>query len=166
MIREPTTTPSFPLISWPLACLGKISCASPVTSRGYRIPNRTVVAIVMSTAVIRFFFMVFSMSVLNQSVLNQFDASDEHVNQLDADKRDHQSAKSIHQQVLPQQGFGAHCFVRDPTQRQRNQGHDDERVKNNGGKYCRLRRLQPHNVQSIQHRKRSSEHRRNDRKVL
>src|SRR5450755_3359074 len=105
-------------MSWPLACLGKSTCASPVTSRGYRIPNRTVVAIVMSTAVIRFFFMVFSMSVLNQ-----LDAGDEHVNQLDADKRDHQSAKSIHQQVLSQQGFGAHCFVRDPTQRQRNQGH-------------------------------------------
>ena len=36
-----------------------MTIASPVTSNGYRIPNRTVVAIVMSTAVIRFFFICF-----------------------------------------------------------------------------------------------------------
>src|SRR5208282_2556425 len=53
--------------------------------------------------------------------LYQLDAGDEHVNQLDADERDHQSTKSVNQQVLPQQRFGAHRLVRNPSQRQRNQ---------------------------------------------
>src|ERR1700680_2967839 len=128
MSCEPTTTPSFPWISWPLACLGKISWASPVTNRGYRIPNRTVVAMVMSTAVIRFFFIALSIrSCQYQIFLYQLDAGNKHVNQLDADKWDHQSTKYRNQQVLPQQRFGVHRFVCDPWQRQRNRGLDDER---------------------------------------
>ena len=76
--------------------------------------------------------LVLQLQITNRKFLHQFDAGDEHVNQLDADERNHQAAESIHQQVLPQQRFGAHRLVGDPSQRQRNQGNDDERVKDNG----------------------------------
>jgi hypothetical protein len=44
---------------------------------------------------------------LGQSVLNQFDACDKHVYQLDTDEGNYQSPQSVNEQVLPQQGFGA-----------------------------------------------------------
>src|SRR5271167_1982031 len=94
MMCEPTTFP-FCTISWPLALSLKNNCASPVTTNGYTIPNRTVVAIVISTEVIKFFFM----AILSSHPY----ARDEHIDQLDPDERHNDAAHTIDPEIAAQE---------------------------------------------------------------
>jgi len=65
MIREPMIVPSRS-ISWPFAFAGNIACASPVTASGYATPRRSVVTMVINTAMVRFLviFMVYASPIM------------------------------------------------------------------------------------------------------
>src|ERR1700758_3777138 len=93
MILDPTVLPAFS-INCPLARLGNNTWARPVTARGYRIPNITVVTKVNHKAITRFFFIS---SSHNPQVRQQ------HVDQLDSEKRRDNSAYSVNQEIALQQ---------------------------------------------------------------
>ena len=57
----------------------------------------------------------------------------QHIDQLDADKRHDDAAQPVDQQVSPQQRTGADRAIRDASQGKRNERDDDQRVENDGG---------------------------------
>ena len=93
-----------------------------------------VVTIVMRTEITRFFFMGGSLYFLllnsfvfrseflnlNSEFLGHPDARDDHVNQLDANERNDDSAQAVNQQVVTEQRGGAHGAVLYASQCQRN----------------------------------------------
>src|SRR5437016_14117041 len=93
-----------------------------------------VVAIVIRTAVTRFFFIT--------ELLGQPDTRDYDIDQLDSNKRDDDAAYSVNQQVAAEQRGGAHWTVFHSTQRQRYPGHDDQRIEDNGRQHSKLRSFQ------------------------
>src|SRR5712691_1506984 len=103
MMWEPITVP-LRRMSCPFAFSGKSTCASPVTTSGYTNPSNTVVTSVMNTEIRRFFFIVIPYS-------GHPNSGDDHVDQLDTDERDDNSAHSIDQQVVAQQCGCAHGTV-------------------------------------------------------
>src|SRR5579872_7476017 len=121
-------------------------------------PSRMVVARVINTAVSKFLFI--TRPLYQPYVCNQ------HVNQLDPEERNDDSAKAIQQQVVAQERGRAQRAVLHAPQRQRDQGHDDQRIENDRREYRRLGRPQMHDVQRIQHREGSRKHGRDDGEVL
>src|ERR1700681_934529 len=107
-------------------------------ARGYSTPNITVVTRVNHSAIRRFFFIMSS----NNSKIRQ-----QHVDKLDSDKRCNNSANAIDQQVPLQQSRRAERTIPHATQREWDQGDDDQRVENYGGKDGRLWRAKVHHVQ-------------------
>src|SRR5262249_43579463 len=75
------------------------------------------------------------------------DVRDNHVDQLDPDKRRDDSPEPINQQIPLQQRLRPQRTVPHPAQRQRHQRNDNQRVENHRRKHRRMRRLQMHHVQ-------------------
>src|SRR5258706_9205173 len=126
-------------------------------ARGYSTPNITVVTKVNHRAIRKFFFITSS----NHPKIRQ-----QHVDKFDSDKGSNNSANAIQQQVPLQQSRRAERPITHAAQRERDQGDDDQRVKNYGGKDGGLRRAQVHYVQGAEHWKSSGKHSRNDREIL
>src|SRR5580704_15150273 len=73
------------------------------------------------------------MSCANMVVLlgsDEVQRHQHHIDQLDADEREQYAAHAINQHVPPQHRTGADGTVLDSPERQRDQGRDDESVKN------------------------------------
>src|ERR1700737_1492987 len=103
---------------------------------------------------------------LNSAFLGHPDARDDHVNQLDANERNDDSAQAVDQQVVTQQRGGAHGAVLYACQSQRNQGDDDQGIENYGRQYRRARSLEVHDVERVEHRESPRKHRWNDSEIL
>ena len=65
--------------------------------------------------------------------LRQPQHHEQHVDQFDEDKRSDQAAETVDQQVAGKQLAGGYLPVLDALEGQRNQGHDNQRVVNDGG---------------------------------
>src|ERR1700677_962072 len=72
---------------------------------------------------------------------------DQEVDSLDADKRNNHAAKAVDQKVAAQQRCGSDRTIPHALKRQRNQGDDDERIKDDRRKDGALWSRQPHDVQ-------------------
>src|SRR6267154_3443031 len=94
-------------------------------ARGYSTPNITVVTRVNHSAIKRFFFITPS----NHPKIRQ-----QYVDKLDSDKRSNNSTHAIEQQVPLQQSRRAERPIPHATQCEWDQGDDDQRVENYGGK--------------------------------
>src|SRR5208282_1079873 len=120
-------------------------------------PRSTVVASVIQIEMSRFFFMVSS---------RQPDARNEHVDQLDSDKRNDDSAETVDEQVAAQKRFGSKRPIPYAAERERNKRDDNKGVENYRRKHRRLGRFQAHDVQNVELRERAGEHGGNDREIL
>ena len=87
-------------------------------------------------------------------LLCQPGSGDEHVNELDPDERNNDSAGAVDQKIVAQQRGRAHGAICHAAQRQRDQRNDDDRVEDHRREHSRLRRPQVHDVQRVQHRER------------
>src|SRR3981081_3044221 len=126
-------------------------------ARGYSTPNITVVTRVNHSAIRRFFFIT---SSNNPKIRQQY------VDKLDSDKWGNNSTNAIEQQVPLQQSCRTERPITHATQSEWDQGDDDQRVENYGGKDGGLGRAKVHHVQGTQHRKGAGKHRGDDREVL
>src|SRR6185437_16513197 len=109
-------------MSEPLACRGKNNRASPVTTRGYTTPVRTHRMSVSVTA---------GRTCPRNSdgiASHQPERDEQHIDHLDPDERDHETARAVEEQVAPQDRRGRCRMVAHPAQCQRNERHDDQRV--------------------------------------
>ena len=93
-------------------------------------------------------------------------ASDDQIDELDADKRHNDATEAVDEQVALQDRQRAHWPVRDAAQRERNQRDDNEGVKNDGAQNGAGRAVQVHDVQRRNRRERRHQHRRNDREIF
>src|SRR5579863_4726814 len=109
------------------------------------IPSSTVVTMVIKIAVTKCFFIAIS-SARSSGPAN---AGNDHIDDLDSDKRRDDAAHTIHQQVPAQERGSPDGAILHAAQGQWNKGNDNESVEN----YCRkdggLRRLQMHDVQRL-----------------
>src|ERR1700733_11949502 len=102
------------------------------------IPSRTVVTIVISTEVIRFFFMTILLSHPN--------TGNEHIDQLDSNEWHNNAANTVDPEIAAQQNRSSHGPVLYPAQRKGNQGNNDQGIENNRRQNRRLRRLELHDI--------------------
>src|SRR5579864_9735168 len=103
-------------MSCPFALSGNSNCATPVTTSGYATPRSSVVTTVIRTAMVRFFAMFIVLARLEPGALvvaslREPDRGDNHVDQLDPDKRRHDAAQPVDEEIAAQQRFGAHRAV-------------------------------------------------------
>src|SRR6202011_2389825 len=167
---EPTGLPFFS-IRLPFAWLGKAACATAVTTTGYTTPVTTVNAANNTSTGRKIFVMTINPGKLKRGPSCRKEAgyiklayypakallgsgpakrSQNHVNELDERERQQDTAEAIHQQIAAQERSRAQRPVFHALQRQRNQHHDDQRVKNHGGQDGRRRRCQMHDVEHAQ----------------
>src|SRR6266498_4170345 len=90
------------------------------------IPRRMVVAIVMSTAVMRFFFI---QSFQARALSGKPSLRDQDVDDLDSDEGHDDATDAVDQKVIPQENGGGERPVLYAAQRQRNQDNDDQGVE-------------------------------------
>lgn len=90
----------------------------------------------------------------------------QHVDQFNADKRNHDSTHPIDQQVTSQQRTGSNRTIRKALQGERNERDNDQRVKDDGGQDRTVRCRQMHDIQRIEGWIRCRKSSRNNRKVF
>src|SRR4051812_20876644 len=103
------------------------------------------VATVISTAVIKFFFIA---SPVMQGRSCKPGACDQHVDQLDSDEWNDDSPHAINREVIPKQHCSCHRPVLHASQCKWDQGNDDQGIEDDCGQNGRLGRLEMHDVQS------------------
>src|ERR1043166_5450405 len=116
-----------------------------------------VVTNVNHRAITKFFFIASS---------NHPKVGQQEIDELDSEKRSHNSTYAINQEVALEQSGGTQRAIAYAAERERNQSNDNECVKNDRGKNCGLRSAKVHNIQDIQNRKCACEHRRNNGEVF
>src|SRR5882672_7274167 len=79
--------------------------------------------------------------------LNEFESSDNDIDQFDGNELNNDSAHAIDKQVALQRREGANGRIFHAAQRQRDQRDDDERVENDGAEDRALRRNELHDVE-------------------
>src|SRR5437899_12344786 len=78
---------------------------------------------------------------------HEFEGSDNHVDNFDADERNDDSAETINQKIALQNSQRADGLIFHATQRQRNERDDDQGVENNRAQDCTLGTMQTHDIQ-------------------
>src|ERR1700677_1634512 len=102
------------------------------------IPNRIVVAIVISTEVIKFFFITV--------LLGHPHSGDEHIDQLDSYKRHNDAANSVDPEIAAQKDCSSHRPVLHSAQSEGNQGDNNQSIEDDSRQNRRLRSLKVHDV--------------------
>src|SRR5208282_5672174 len=97
---------------------------------------------------------------------NQMERNHKEVDCLDAYERNDHAADTPDQQILPQERVRTQRLVADSSKSDRNKQRDDQRVKYDGRKNRRSRRVQMHNVDLLQPWQRPSEQRRDNREIF
>ena len=64
--------------------------------------------------------------------LNKFEGRNNDIDQFDADKWNDDAAQAVDEEVAPQHGHCSDRLELNATQRQRNQGDDNQRIENDG----------------------------------
>src|SRR5450432_4657330 len=86
--------------------------------------------------------------------LDEVQGNEEEIDDLDAHERHDETAESVDQQVPAENHGRRRGAILDAAQRERNERDDDERVENHAREDRGLRRVQAHDVERLQRRKR------------
>src|ERR1019366_3246755 len=93
------------------------------------------------------FSALFAASAFNLSVSDEVQGVDEDVDELDPDKRNHDAAEAVEEEVAAQDGGGADRTVSHSAQGERDKRDDDERVENDRAEDGAQRRSEVHDVE-------------------
>src|ERR1700745_2692254 len=103
---------------------------------------------------------------MTRSPSGEMQGRNDNVDGLDADERDDDAADAVDPKIAAEQRAGADRAITHPFEGQWDERDNDQRIEDNGGEDCALRRLQMHNVERLQLRIERDEHCRNDREIF